>query len=82
MLQLTEKLTAEISKAALFSATVFSLGYALEPIALKSRNCILQFTFEGGSSVLPLETAVMAYFLSFPISTIQISKVAHKQHVI
>jgi len=82
MHQLAEKPTAESFKVAVFFATVYPFGYALDPIAIKSRDCILQFTFEGGSSILPVETAVITYFTSIPISLIQISKVAHKQHVI
>jgi hypothetical protein len=48
MHQLAEKPTAESLKVAVFSATVFPFGYALEPKAIKGRDCILQFTFEGG----------------------------------
>jgi hypothetical protein len=82
MHQLAEKPASENVKVSVFSATVFPLGYTLEPNAIKSRDCILQFTFEGGSSVLSVETAVMTYFHSIPISTIQISNAARKEHVI
>lgn len=79
---LAEKPTSKNVRFAVFSATVFPLGYALEPNAIKSRDVILQFTFEGGSAVLPVETAVIIYFPSIPISAIQISNVARKENVI
>jgi hypothetical protein len=70
MHQLAENPTSESVKVAVFSVTVFRFGYALEPNAIKIRYCILQFTFEGGSFVLPVETAVMIYFPSIPINAI------------
>jgi hypothetical protein len=70
MQQLAEKPTSESVKVAVFSATVSPLRYALKPNAIKSRDCILQFTFEVGSSVLPVETAVMTCFPPVPITAI------------
>jgi len=76
MHKLAENSTSESVKVAVFSSTIFRFGYALEPNAIKSRYFLLQFTFEGGSSVLPVEAAVIIYFLSIPITAIQISNVA------
>jgi hypothetical protein len=65
MHQLAEKPTSENYKVAVFFAALFPFGYALKPTAIKTRDCISQFTFEGGSSVLSVETAVMRDIFSF-----------------